>query len=384
MRQWTIAAGAAAIGVAIGVSLGTVAWPIDPGRVQRDFAFALGRLDAPHRATFTLLPRPTLRIEGLKTEGGAIAVAAGGAEATLRLGRLLLGEFSPQALTLRGAEIRIDAAAAKAGLKRLEAPSLSRLNLQNASVDVVAGDSAATTHFDIASARIDWSSAAGPLRAQATGRWRLQPVDATLELDSPLAAAHGEPSVVRASLDAPLGQLRVAGDWSPSGTADGALYRGDPTSKANRLTYGLPIFAPASGIVVDSVSDVPENSFAANGDAQIPSSTEAIDPLGFGNHVTILHTDGRVSWLLHMQPGSVAVAPGEHVRAGQFLGKVGFSGDSLFPHLHFNVTEGSRYPSQGVPSYFKHFVRVVGSRNLVVSFGEVDTGDLVQTEGDCK
>jgi len=167
-------------------------------------------------------------------------------------------------------------------------------------------------------------------------------------------------------------------------TADGALYRGDPTSKANRLTYGLPIFAPASGIVVDSVSDVPENSFAANGDAQIPSSTEAIDPLGFGNHVTILHTDGRVSWLLHMQPGSVAVAPGEHVRAGQFLGKVGFSGDSLFPHLHFNVTEGSRYPSQGVPSYFKHFVRVVGSRNLVVSFGEVDTGDLVQTEGDCK
>jgi hypothetical protein len=167
-------------------------------------------------------------------------------------------------------------------------------------------------------------------------------------------------------------------------TPDGALFRGDPTSKANWLTYGLPIFAPASGIVVDSVSDVPENSFAANGDAQIPSSTEAIDPLGFGNHVTILHTDGRVSWLLHMQPGSVAVAPGEHVRAGQFLGKVGFSGDSLFPHLHFNVTEGSRYPSQGVPSYFKHFVRVVGSRNLVVSFGEVDTGDLVQTEGDCK
>jgi murein DD-endopeptidase MepM/ murein hydrolase activator NlpD len=106
--------------------------------------------------------------------------------------------------------------------------------------------------------------------------------------------------------------------------------------------------------------------------------------MGFGNHVTILHTDGRVSWLLHMQPGSVAVVPGEHVRAGQFLGKVGFSGDSLFPHLHFNVTDGSRYPSQGVPSYFKNFVRELGSRNLAESFGQVDTGDLIHSLNACK
>jgi len=230
MRQWTIAAGAAAIGVAVGVSLGTVAWPIDPGRVQRDFAFAFGRLEAPHRATFTLLPRPTLRIEGLKGDGGAIAVTAGGAEATLRLGRLLLGELSPQTLTLQGADIRIDAAAAKAGLKRMEAPALGRLILQNAAVDLVTADPAGVTHFDVASARIDWSSAAGPLRAEATGRWRLQPVDATLELDAPLAAAHGEPSVVRASLDAPLAQLRVAGDWSPLAALDGALYRGQASA----------------------------------------------------------------------------------------------------------------------------------------------------------
>jgi murein DD-endopeptidase MepM/ murein hydrolase activator NlpD len=85
-----------------------------------------------------------------------------------------------------------------------------------------------------------------------------------------------------------------------------------------------------------------------------------------------------------MQPGSDAVVAGQHVRAGQFIGKVGFSGDSLFPHLHFNVTAGSRYPSQGVPSYFKNFVRVLGSRDLVESFGQVDTGDLIRSEASCK
>jgi Peptidase family M23 len=159
---------------------------------------------------------------------------------------------------------------------------------------------------------------------------------------------------------------------------DGALFAGDPRKKESWLTYGVPIFAPASGTVVEAVSDVAENIFAANGDAQIPSSADAKDPLGFGNHVAILHGDGRVSWLLHMQPGSVQVKAGSHVYSGQFLGIVGFSGDSLFPHLHFNVTDGTRYPSQGVPSYFRNFVRVVGSRKVGVLIGEIDTGDLIK------
>ena len=161
-------------------------------------------------------------------------------------------------------------------------------------------------------------------------------------------------------------------------TPDGALFRGDPSKKESWLAYGARIFAPASGRVVAAVSDVPENTFAANGDAQVPSAAEAKDPMGFGNHVTIRHADGRVSWLLHMQPNSVQVKIGDRVKAGQYLGRVGFSGDSLFPHLHFNVTDGAVYPSQGVPSYFKHFVRILGVRKVSIVFGQVDTGDLIK------
>jgi hypothetical protein len=160
-------------------------------------------------------------------------------------------------------------------------------------------------------------------------------------------------------------------------TPDGALFRGDATKKESWLAYGTMIFAPASGQVVDAVSDVPENTFAVNGDAQVPSTTGSKDPMGFGNHVTIRHEDGRVSWLLHMQPNSVQVKAGDQVKAGQFLGRIGFSGDSLFPHLHFNVTDGAMYPSQGVPSYFKHFVRILGRRKVSIVFGQVDTGDLI-------
>ena len=161
--------------------------------------------------------------------------------------------------------------------------------------------------------------------------------------------------------------------------SDGLLYRGDPNQKEAWLTYGEPIFAPAAGVVVQAVSDIAENTFDIHGEAQIPASAEAMDPMGFGNHVTLLHSDGRVSWLLHFQPGSVAVKQGDRVKAGQLLGRVGFSGDSLFPHLHYNVTDGSSYPSQGVPSYFKNFVWRLGSRSLKIPSGAVDTGDLIES-----
>jgi len=161
--------------------------------------------------------------------------------------------------------------------------------------------------------------------------------------------------------------------------ADGTLYHGDPNRKEAWLTYGEPIFAPATGTVVQAVSDIAENTFSIHGEALIPASAEKKDPMGLGNHVTLLHSDGRVSWLLHMQPGSVAVKNGDRVRAGQLLGRVGFSGDSLFPHLHYNVTDGSRYPSQGVPSYFKGFVWVLGSHSLKVPAGSADTGELIES-----
>jgi AsmA protein len=243
MRLWAIAAGAA-IGVAFGVSLGTVAWPIDPGRVQRDFAAAFVRLKAPSRATFTLLPRPTLRIEGVEGAGGAFTVKASDAEASLRLDRLLAGELAPQTVTLQGAEVRIDAGAAQAAFKTLDEPPLSRLILEASTVDLVSADPAAAAHFEVASARVDWRSAAGTLRARATGRWRSQPVDASVEVDAPLAAAQGQASAVRAALDAPLAQLRLAGDWSPAGDPEGALFRG----QASALVPSLARFSRWLGL----------------------------------------------------------------------------------------------------------------------------------------
>ncbi len=169
-------------------------------------------------------------------------------------------------------------------------------------------------------------------------------------------------------------------------TPAGALFEKSPAAKENWFSYGQAIFAPEGGKVITAVSDVEENTFETTFDggsgagvttqAKVPAVMEAKDPNGFGNYVELKHPDGRVSWLLHMQPHSATVHAGEQVVAGQLLGKVGFSGDSLFPHLHYNVTRGAAYPSQGVPTYFRNFIRVLGSRRVPVSRGELDSGDL--------
>lgn len=56
---------------------------------------------------------------------------------------------------------------------------------------------------------------------------------------------------------------------------------------------------------------------------------------GFGNYVKVTHADGKSTYYGHLMNGSVAVSVGQSVKCGQVLGKVGSSGNSTGPHLHF-------------------------------------------------
>jgi murein DD-endopeptidase MepM/ murein hydrolase activator NlpD len=99
-----------------------------------------------------------------------------------------------------------------------------------------------------------------------------------------------------------------------------------------------------------------------------------------GNYVLIDHQDGEYSLIPHMKPGSVRVKTGEHIVAGQMLGEVGFSGDAIFPHVHFALMSGpDNHHAEGVPAYFDHVIRIVGDKRLHVNHEALDTGDLVMS-----
>jgi hypothetical protein len=159
---------------------------------------------------------------------------------------------------------------------------------------------------------------------------------------------------------------------------EGAIYHGDRFKKEDWLSYGAPVFAPAAGTVVDAANDIPENSYK---DSQVvyPELADGVDPVGLGNHVTLSHGNGEFSILLHMKPGSVTVRKGDSVQQGQQVGAVGFSGDTFLPHLHYMIMSGEdERTSQGLPSYFDGFERVLGAHSQEITHGQIDSGDILE------
>jgi murein DD-endopeptidase MepM/ murein hydrolase activator NlpD len=65
---------------------------------------------------------------------------------------------------------------------------------------------------------------------------------------------------------------------------------------------------------------------------------------------------GFTAAFAHLKPGSVTVKVGDKVRAGQRIGRLGNSGASLAPHLHFHIVNGpSIFASDGYPFVFDAF-----------------------------
>ena len=58
-----------------------------------------------------------------------------------------------------------------------------------------------------------------------------------------------------------------------------------------------------------------------------------------GNYVMIDHGTNEYSLYAHLQPDSVRVHVGDKVKAGNVIGKLGSSGNSTEPHLHFHVCD---------------------------------------------
>ena len=62
------------------------------------------------------------------------------------------------------------------------------------------------------------------------------------------------------------------------------------------------------------------------------------DAIG-GNYVILDHGNGEFSVYAHLKPGSVNAKVGDVVNVGQPIGKLGSSGNSSEPHLHFQVAD---------------------------------------------
>jgi murein DD-endopeptidase MepM/ murein hydrolase activator NlpD len=80
-----------------------------------------------------------------------------------------------------------------------------------------------------------------------------------------------------------------------------------------------------------------------------------------GNHVILEIEKDRFVLLAHLMKGSVAVAEGAQVHAGQLIARCGNSGNTSQPHLHLQVQDRADVWAtdlKTVPILFRDAVRV--------------------------
>jgi hypothetical protein len=121
-------------------------------------------------------------------------------------------------------------------------------------------------------------------------------------------------------------------DWIQA--KDKRLFEGDGTKNEQYFAYGADIVSVGNGTVVsvrDDMDDTPPNTppTTVKGPGDYP-----------GNNVVVLIQPGVWASYAHLMPGSVAVKEGDVVTTGQLIGKLGSTGNSTAPHLHFGLGDG--------------------------------------------
>jgi hypothetical protein len=157
---------------------------------------------------------------------------------------------------------------------------------------------------------------------------------------------------------------RFAVDWEQL-DAQGRVYAGDREKLESYTIFGKPVIAVADAVVASVTDGLPEQT---PGKYPVNISLDQAD----GNSVILDLGEQRYALYAHMQRGSIQVRVGERVKMGRLLGLVGNSGNSVAPHLHFQVSDrSSSLAANGLPYEMRDF-QVTGKTPGTKAFDEAE------------
>jgi murein DD-endopeptidase MepM/ murein hydrolase activator NlpD len=138
------------------------------------------------------------------------------------------------------------------------------------------------------------------------------------------------------------------------------------------MEVGVPVLAPAPGRVTGLRDGMADRAVTDRAEV---SGREC------GNGVAIDHGDGWETQLCHLARGSLTVAEGDEVAAGEVIGRMGLSGATQFPHVHLSVRRDGEMVDPFVaglwidpPPYEPGGLLSAGFAGAVPDFGAVKAG----------
>ena len=138
-----------------------------------------------------------------------------------------------------------------------------------------------------------------------------------------------------------------------------------PGQLSDYSIWGRDVLAIGDGVVVETGEKFPEGRMSDP--AQFTRAEyapallkELIPQIGWtnavaGNYAVIDHANGEFSVYCHLQEGSLRVKPGEKATRGMVIARVGNTGNSGAPHLHFQLMDSRNFfTANGLPVMFEN------------------------------
>lgn len=139
-------------------------------------------------------------------------------------------------------------------------------------------------------------------------------------------------------------------DWAK--VKKGRVFDGGGTTNEQHYAFEQDVLAVADGTIVSIQDGKPETT---PNQSMVPETKEDYG----GNHVILKIAPNVFALYAHLHTGSVAVKVGDVVKAGAPLAKIGNTGPSLGPHLHFGLSDKpDLFSGRALPFVFDSFAMV--------------------------
>lgn len=173
------------------------------------------------------------------------------------------------------------------------------------------------------------------------------------------------------------GNITHIGEWQHAldfdiRNEDDSTYQNQGNTLKDFNCYELPIIAPASGTIVKVLDTVNENPV---GEVNLLQN--------WGNTIIIKHGEGFYSKLSHLKMDTILVGEGDFVQKGEVLAKLGNSGRSPEPHLHFQLQTTPFIGSKTLPHPISYYLKKTKDSYELRQFEVPCQGDKVRNITTC-
>ncbi len=146
-------------------------------------------------------------------------------------------------------------------------------------------------------------------------------------------------------------------------------YKGDYFQIENYYSYNKDIIAPSDGIVLEVCNKYEDTKIKK--DRVITCDVDEVR----GNFIIIKHKHNECSVICHIKKDSFKVKVGDIVKCGQPIAKVGNSGNTNGPHIHFQIQNNPTDNALGIPITF-HNIQIKNK----IFFKHIKHGQFVKNK----